>query len=399
MNIENAARDAGVQTIPQAWRAQWPEAQAIFEETGAQRMSPKEIEWAADFARMSHELTQTLEEGAGALSEPEKRLAWTAQQAITERPEGQALSMADWPSPKDGGLRHDFYALVFLAAVPELCVLHARRGIPGKVTVATLADIERWMEVYREDHGVWGLGPKGFFILHFSGLLYELGRLQFEMRPFEPPFQVYARKRDGAITIVAEDGSRFREDGQFYDADRDEAPVAWEARLQESADGVTANTVAQRGRAFNQDVKLPAAEWERLAQPGANALSVHIPAGAPLDPAACAASFEQAGAFFPRYFPEHRFGVFTCWTWMLDPQLATALPSEANLTEWLRMWRLFPLPGAHDEQTIERVFGRRVTDPFAVPPRTSLQRAVQQGMRDGVHWRQGGGVIPFVPHP
>lgn len=75
--------------------------------------------------------------------------------------------------------RH-FYVLVFVAALPFVRDYHRTRGIPEDIVQATLADLGRNVRVHRKREGVGGLGVAWWLTLHFRGLIYQLGRLQFE---------------------------------------------------------------------------------------------------------------------------------------------------------------------------------------------------------------------------
>jgi hypothetical protein len=73
-----------------------------------------------------------------------------------------------------------FYVHVFLAAHPHAVAYHARRGIPQEISRATLADLGRNVRVHRKRYGIGGLGVAFWLMRHFRGVIYELGRLQFE---------------------------------------------------------------------------------------------------------------------------------------------------------------------------------------------------------------------------
>lgn len=72
-----------------------------------------------------------------------------------------------------------FYVHVLLASIPTVLAYHEKRGIPADVSWATLADLGRQLGIYRRIHGVGGLGVQFWFSLHFRGLIYDMGRLQF----------------------------------------------------------------------------------------------------------------------------------------------------------------------------------------------------------------------------
>jgi hypothetical protein len=128
---------------------------------------------------------------------------------------------------------------------------------------------------------------------------------------------------------------------------------------------------------------------------GHPALAVHVPAYyGPLSPAACDASFAQARAFFARHFPEERYEVAVCHSWLLDAQLGDYLPEDANIIRFQRRFRLAYRPDADDAGIVRFVFGR--TEPTldivdALPARTRLERAVVDHLKSGRHWHGGAG--------
>lgn len=87
-----------------------------------------------------------------------------------------------------------FYVVVYVAALPFVRAYHESRGIPEDVQQATLADLGRNVRVHRKREGVGGLGVMWWLMLHFRGMIYQLGRLQFER----------ARMGDSIAASVAE---------------------------------------------------------------------------------------------------------------------------------------------------------------------------------------------------
>jgi hypothetical protein len=214
-----------------------------------------------------------------------------------------------------------FHVYAFLAVLPRVTAYHRDRGIPAEVTRLTLADLGRALARHRWQFGVAGLDLQHWLTSHFTGKLYQLGRLQFE------------RAHIGTRT----------------------------------------------GRAAG-------------LRPGTPVLAVHVPHFyGPLSAAACDESFARAVAFFPRHFPEERYEVAVCNSWLLDPQLAEYLPAESNIIRFQRRFRPAYQPDADDEMIQEFVFGRAEPDPALLPRDTALQRAVADHLLAGRHWHGGAG--------
>ncbi|HEY8457335.1 MAG TPA: acyltransferase domain-containing protein [Actinopolymorphaceae bacterium] len=125
-----------------------------------------------------------------------------------------------------------FYVHVFLAAIPTVLRYHEERHIPSDISWATLADLGRQIAIYRRIHAVGGLDVQFWFSLHFRGLIYDLGRLQFNrgtisftdeeiaatnapFRPGDTALGVHIPE-SGPMTPQACDES-FRRAREFYD--------------------------------------------------------------------------------------------------------------------------------------------------------------------------------------
>ncbi len=157
-----------------------------------------------------------------------------------------------------------FWIFVYAATVDDARRFHREHGVPDDVSWATLADLGQQVMLHRRRHGTTGLDLQWWLVLHFTGTIYALGRLQFHMHhlfrgPVGPPF--------------------------WPDADE----------------------IERLGSGF---------------RPGDAALGVHIPENGHLTPESCDQSFAMAREFFASSFPEHRARLGTCTSWLLDEQLA-----------------------------------------------------------------------------
>ena len=110
-----------------------------------------------------------------------------------------------WPAPfpDDDPLTHFFHLYVFLAAVPDVLRLHGDRGIPADVSWATLRDV--WLQVdnYRQRHGRYGFDGAFWIWQHFRGVIYRLGRLEFNFFEvvFDPGSSAAFARGDPALGV------------------------------------------------------------------------------------------------------------------------------------------------------------------------------------------------------
>jgi hypothetical protein len=76
--------------------------------------------------------------------------------------------------------------LALLVTAPEAAEFHASRGVPEEVSAATLADLGQQVYVHRLTYGEFGLETYGWVNLVWSGFLFRLGRLQFNLAREQP---------------------------------------------------------------------------------------------------------------------------------------------------------------------------------------------------------------------
>ncbi len=76
--------------------------------------------------------------------------------------------------------------LALLVTAPEARAFHASRGVAEDVSTATLADLGQQVHVHRLTFGEFGLHTQGWVNLVWSGFLFRLGRLQFNLALEQP---------------------------------------------------------------------------------------------------------------------------------------------------------------------------------------------------------------------
>jgi hypothetical protein len=77
--------------------------------------------------------------------------------------------------------------LALLVTAPEVTAFHASRGVEGEVSTATLADLGQQVRVHRLTYDEFGLHTQGWLTTAWSGALYWLGRLQFNLQREDGP--------------------------------------------------------------------------------------------------------------------------------------------------------------------------------------------------------------------
>jgi hypothetical protein len=399
MALPAVAADLGIAGHEESWRSGWDGSSPSASEQPAEWMERETTASACRRLSLSRDnLDACLETRDWIAASPARlRAAWHCWHALFLSG-GDAAKDADrWPRFTEPPAAL-FYAVVLLAGLPVTEERHRSLGIPPETTWATLRDLELWMEDHRSKTGHPGLSEFSWLRRHFSAELFQIGRLQFELCRNRHPFLVLRHRRTAEAAILAETGLHFRDDGNFADADgRAADPDSLGTRLTRDAETVSGFPVTPEGRLDRVTVRLRRDEWECAMEKNDPVLGVHIPAAGryhgPMDPDSCSRSFRDAIPFFAGHFPDHRFRGFTCSSWLLDRQLRSLLPPDSNIVRFQERFRLVPLPGATDRQSMERIFGREVLDWSRAPRDTSLRRAAADLMLKGGHLRMGGGLI------
>jgi hypothetical protein len=121
-------------------------------------------------------------------------------------------------------------------------------------------------------------------------------------------------------------------------------------------------------------------------EPSDGFLNIHIPEEGPLTPAAVDASLARARELFPEH-TEAR-----CSSWLLDPQLATLLPSSSNIVSFQRRFEPIANEGV-EPRVLEYVFHEFDPDLEQLPRDTTLQRAIVDHLRGGGHFDRVTGTL------
>ena len=215
--------------------------------------------------------------------------------------------------------RKPFTRLAMICTLlPGLHQCFVDAGMPRRVWLDSIDDIRLRQRLYFERTGKAGLAKgDARWLRHLMGFkLFKIGSLQFQ------PFEMLYLDEDG----IGEDFMRFSE--------------------------------AQKRR-------LP---------PGTPVLNTHIQYGAQLEPDALEKTFDDARAFFRRFFPEQDFKAFITYTWLLHPGLRTLLLEGSKILGFASMWEVVGQNG-DKTQALERIFGGRRRRHADYPQQTALQRA------------------------
>lgn len=277
------------------------------------------------------------------------------------------------------------YPALFACALPtSLNRLH-RMGFEDAMIRESLSDYGIWARYYRESKKIDGFGEMVWEVRFITGRIVKIGRLQYEMCPFELPCTVY--RCEDRIVPVMHPGMGIDANG-FIATD---APEVFQTQYAVEGDCVRANRVdVRRARVLSEVVALENAV--PLLTTGMPTLSLHIPeTGEPLDEDSVQDSMRRAKAFFEkRSYPCE---LAMCESWLLDPAHQT-YSSGGNICRFQARFQTLPIP-TKTSDAVNRVFGRGtdLSDLDALPGNTRMRRGLIDYMKSGLPLRDAGGVI------
>jgi len=125
---------------------------------------------------------------------------------------------------------------------------------------------------------------------------------------------------------------------------------------------------------------------------GEPVLSVHIQTGSDLIANAVSESYRKALDFFPKYYPDFKYRLFLCCSWLLSPALKALLPENSKITGFASEYEVVQF----DEES-EGFFAylynikKRPDDLGALPEDTALRRNVKKFLAGGgkIGWATG----------
>ncbi len=131
---------------------------------------------------------------------------------------------------------------------------------------------------------------------------------------------------------------------------------------------------------------------EHSITPDTPTLAVHIPSGAKLTAAAALESFCLADEFFPKYFPEHEYQIFTCSSWLLDKTLKEFLPDGSGILEFASLFEIIEYDKSFDAFIFAFPYGTTKDNVKDFIPTTSLQRKIKDHVLAGGELYAGYGI-------
>jgi hypothetical protein len=376
----------------------WPVSQGLFPAKTPFFLRPAFVREATAYCGISPRFRNAFLRTAAGMAKNAalRRLAWHCHYVLFLAPQSP-----EHPGPWTGltkplgKLAPLFPALVLLSGLPQLRRSYVRQGLPEPVLGATLGDIDIWLRHHQDTTGQPGLATLPWLMHHFKAKLFRLGRLQFMVKKFDGSVVLLQATATGRSALMSLAGIRYRRDGQCDGANHsyEDPKKVWVSGFQKTPMYCKGQLISPAGAAQRTQQRLPRPDWQVALKAGDPVLDIHIPAGEPMELAACRASLAAADLFFRRYFPKQKLKGKMCWSWLLDPSFQSLLPPGSNIRAFQGLFHLYPVP-CSDGEIFHRVFAPAPFDPAKLPRDNSLRRALLRFLdRGGNLLGAGGGIV------
>lgn len=322
-----------------------------------------------------------------------KALAWHLYRLFCLLPEFKELpDHIDLTGERTGLL----YLIIMLSIYPHLQLRMKLEGLPEELADRAMPRCTSLLG-YRSVHypGEKGLLGRALpFVLNYkNNLCFRLGRFDyvFYRCPENYP-ELFRSRRTGRYTALCRAGWCVDQEGFLLPAADETVSVA---KLIVRENAITGRKIdLAAGKVTPETVTVDLNEYERLTGPDSYVLLMHIPGGGGMTLEKCKASFIEAREFCRRYFPEIKFAVFGCISWVFNPVWREYLP-ESNMTKLQQCTLAFPAAAATERSGLFFVFARDDGDPAAYPQDNSLRRAMIKAWNEKGILRSGGMLLPF----
>ncbi len=294
--------------------------------------------------------------------------------------------------PNAGELGGALNLLVALAGFDAIENTYAKLGLPANYAHDSEQYVSGAIDEYRAGHdGRIGFSGRKLHWLRFyiDGVLFRLGRLEFMLQdPLGYLPAAYRRNADGHVIALCRHGWRLNREGlRLWESDAPESAYKV-ATLRSTDNSITGIPLNPAGFAeVEREITLDLGQYTPVWNAWDLVPGVHIPGGGRMSQEACLDAFQQATAFFPKYFGR-KVAAFSCFSWIFNTDFERELP-QSHLADLMRRVYLFPFPSTGTEGLVF-VFGKQDDDWSGYPADNSLRKAFHRVRETGRRLKAGG---------
>lgn len=290
------------------------------------------------------------------------------------------------PVPKaDGSAVTDLLPLhIILPQVPGAIDEYRRRGFSEEEITKLMAGFRGGIGIVESQVGRPQINALYYgWLHHYSKVeIFNTAGFQFELRKLPGNAMWLRSKESGQVLCVmckgTFDSTGFQAKGsKNYEDPKDPFTVTFsEDEEKFVGHGVYDNRVSDQAREY------PKSQWECIARPGDNCMSLHIPRRADISMEALDRAVASAKEIMEKRFPDMQGREIYCSSWLLDPRYREILGPDARMTKFMERFVKHPQWNA-GTSPFGYVFPKFVKDLSTLPENTTLQRKLKKMYMDG----------------
>ena len=268
-----------------------------------------------------------------------------------------------------------------LSKVPEMKANLKKLGIPDTVIADTLNMFENQIQDFIDLNGHTGISSYVNWMMKFINCeIIRVGRFNLELYTYDLPYHIL---KSGSEIRIMPDGITFHKSGEILgSAGCTDSEGSFAADFFEN-DEFYEGRLIENGVCKNETVRLLKTEWSPLLNTGDKIINVHIPSGSSLNFEDNSKDFLYGAELFGKAFSP--CNVFYCESWLLNPHLKEIIGKETNITRFGDRFIKFPFESSGNDVFEYLYFLPADTNPYELPEKSSLQRAVKNHLLGGNH--------------
>lgn len=400
---EEFVKALGVSEMPEVFGRRYEESMAEYDRAGVPFLSDEYIEDIQnDFSVFEAERYDFVKRSAKRVRENEflARYSLLMYHMQLDKEPMVEIYLKEYPKAPDKSLHTDYQMAAFfsqLANARQMVDAYRKRGVPEDIIVATLRDCyDGALSVHIDCFGCNGFQVErcfGWNQLYTNHKLLRIGILNFELRyHFVTRGAKIYKSRDGEYKVLVNDKD-VSADGHITGTVKQD-DVAYHAVITETDDYIE-GYAADHAKALidHTPVRLDKKEWSLAVDYDAQGIGVHIPTGVDFTRENMEAAYKRCVEVLKKCFPEFKPKVFTCFSWLIDPQLKGMLKPTSNIVAFQSKYIVkFPIK-CSGTGVYAFLFKKPVERLEDLCEDTSLQRTVKAHYLEGKYIYEPCGVF------
>lgn len=347
--LQSLMQAAGCAKWPERWQEIFDTAMARYDQAGCSAARPElYLELQEKYGCFPEYLDVYTKVAAQvATKEPLARLLVLLDEAMRDRAHiRKDLTQFAYPTPPAGEDPLPYTMLPGLAlgnVLEPTAQKLAARGIPRTQIVDCLTRITQGVNSYKWHHNNqlgydlfgWAQRYLDAELFYFNGIGVELNCRGCGLG------RVFCNAEDKQV-ILADNVTVHKSGYALGSACCTDPEGAFLAEVTQTDTHWEGHPVLPDGRVDTATVRLPKGEWQQLLDAQTPVLGLHIDRGTSLAPAVIEGRLEEICRFLDTHFPEVTTRIFTCVSWLMDPQLQQFLSEDSNIVQFQKRFRVAP---------------------------------------------------------